>query len=123
MPTKRRRANAKTAPRKPTTKRVRATTTPRKPTTKRVRAKAARAQRGGTGNEKVAKLGIEREAGKLYSVFNGDVFVAKREGSDNVVFIPPLDAFQLLRKTGIVPEPGYLYFLDADGDLARIRRS
>jgi hypothetical protein len=89
----------------------------------RTSAKPSRAKRSRNGDEKVAKLGIEREPGKLYAVFNGNVFVAKRKGSDNVIFMPGPRDFRMLRETGVVPEPGYLYFLDADGDLARIRRT
>jgi hypothetical protein len=72
--------------------------------------------------EKVKKLGIRRDATKLYNVFDGDVYAMPRGGNDNVLVISTdRGDYTLVKKSGVVPEPGYMYFLDPDGDLSRMR--
>lgn len=75
----------------------------------------------GRGREqKVKKLRIQRDPSKMYAVFRGDVYATPKRGNDNVIVIPPdREDYELVCSTGITPEPGYVYFLDPDGDLSR----
>jgi hypothetical protein len=62
--------------------------------------------------EKVAKIGIKREAQYLYFVKGNALWKVPRGGrvAEKVV------------ELGIRPKRGYTYFLDADGDVARTRQ-
>jgi hypothetical protein len=75
--------------------------------------------------QKVKKLAIKRDPEKAYRVRGGDiqVSVTNREvhGDGNVIALPAGDDnYELLVATGITQEPGWIYFLDGDGDLARL---
>jgi hypothetical protein len=71
--------------------------------------------------EKVAKIGISREKDMMYYL----------KGADNlVVWATPRKKpgqtakgkAQKIQDGGIARESGYLYFIDADGDIARAKR-
>ncbi len=69
--------------------------------------------------EKVAKLGVKREAGYLYYI----------DKSGNLARAPMARAGQakgkkkpeVVAKAGIKREQGYMYFMDSDGDIARTK--
>jgi len=65
--------------------------------------------------QKVAKVGIKREAGYLYFLDkNGDVARAKmargkKKGKSKI---------QVVEKVGVEKKKGYLYFIDKKGDVS-----
>lgn len=61
--------------------------------------------------EKVARLGIQREPGHMYFIKDGDVW-ASASGEQP----------RKLSSTGVKENIKFLYYLDADGDLARRRK-
>ncbi|PIW58830.1 MAG: hypothetical protein COW13_04950 [Candidatus Omnitrophica bacterium CG12_big_fil_rev_8_21_14_0_65_50_5] len=64
--------------------------------------------------QKVAKVGIKREAGYLYFVDkNGDVSCAKMARGGSKGGSP-----KKVAKVGIKKEKGYLYFVDKNGDIS-----
>ncbi|HZS41814.1 MAG TPA: hypothetical protein VFF06_33525 [Polyangia bacterium] len=63
--------------------------------------------------EKIQKLGIKREDGWLYYLQGTDLF-RKRKGVSGA-------AGELVAKGDFTREPGYLYSLDADGDIVRAK--
>lgn len=66
--------------------------------------------------EKVAKCDIEQEADYLYYVATdtGDVWRIRQEAHERA---------ELVSRTGVENEDGYSYFVDADGDISRVRFS
>ncbi|MCM2325407.1 MAG: hypothetical protein NDI94_03005 [Candidatus Woesearchaeota archaeon] len=69
--------------------------------------------------EKVAKVGVKKQAGYLYFVDkNGDVSRAvmsrggRKKGKAKV---------EKVTKVGVKKEKGYLYFLDKNGDVSRAK--
>jgi len=69
--------------------------------------------------QKVAKLGVKREAGYLYYVDkDGDLARAPmaRPGQKGGKKKP-----EKVSKAGIKREKGYMYFMDKDGDIARAK--
>lgn len=91
-------------------------------------AEAAEERRGsGSGSdgeavpsEKVRALGFQRDPSKFYIVFDGDVYAMPRRESGTTLIISDDHAdWAKVRETGVVEQPGFIYFLDGDGDLAR----
>ncbi|MBU1030502.1 MAG: hypothetical protein ABIC91_02720 [Nanoarchaeota archaeon] len=69
--------------------------------------------------EKVAKVGVKKEAGYLYFVDkNGDVSraVMARGGGKKGKAKP-----EKVAKAGVRKESGYLYFVDKNGDVSRAK--
>ena len=69
--------------------------------------------------EKIKELGIEREEKFIYFIKNGNVWVIDKsmcfkgaKGSKS----------KMLIKTDIKIEPDFIYFLDEDGDISRVKR-
>jgi hypothetical protein len=56
-------------------------------------------------------------------VRDGNIYISTtpREvlGGGNVIVMP--DAYVLLAATGVMEEPGWIYFFDGDGDLSRTK--
>jgi len=69
--------------------------------------------------EKIFKAGIKKEAGWLYYVEGSDI---KRVSFKKYSFSDEPDVpAEILLKTDIEREPGFLYLLDKDGDIVRFR--
>jgi hypothetical protein len=67
--------------------------------------------------EKVAKVGVKKEAGYLYFVDKqGDVSRAKMARAGEKGGKPEKAA-----RCGVKKEPGYLYFIDKAGDVSRAK--
>lgn len=64
---------------------------------------------------KIVKLGIRREAGCVYFLKGTDVWRAPSEDGEHF----DVDEGVLVRRASFEREPGYLYFLDPDGDISR----
>ena len=54
---------------------------------------------------------MKRQPGWMYFVKNGDVY--------GVPSGTPMSRATLVAKAGVVQEPGFLYYVDVDGDIAR----
>lgn len=69
--------------------------------------------------EKVAKVGLKREAGYLYFLRGSDIWKSpmKRGKGD-----ASGSAATKVQECGFTREQGYLYYLDAQGDVARSAR-
>lgn len=65
--------------------------------------------------QKVAKLGIEREAAFMYFIAGGDVWRVPREPDAS-------SKRQKVARAGVEMNDMYIYFLDRDGDIARAKR-
>jgi hypothetical protein len=64
--------------------------------------------------QKVAKLGIQRERGYLYYLGKkGDVWKAPMQGQGG--------AKTRVISAGVTRDEGFLYFIDKDGDVARTK--
>jgi hypothetical protein len=75
------------------------------------------AHRGAIG-EKVAAAGIERRLGFLYFIRGNEVWRIAGPGPGATSTAAP----ERVAAAEFRREPGYFYFLDADGDVARVRR-
>jgi hypothetical protein len=70
------------------------------------------------GQEKLKKLGIKRDNDLMYYIKKGDVWATPRKKPGQTA----KGKAQKIADAGIETEPGYLYFVDSDGDVARAKR-
>lgn len=69
--------------------------------------------------EKIATLGVQREANYMYYLKRGEVWrVARKEPG-----LPKRGPERVAANPGIDQDADYIYFLDKDGDIARARRA
>jgi hypothetical protein len=71
--------------------------------------------------DKVIALRLKRAKGWMYFIRGGNVWRVPVD-DENVADPNQVGEAELVRETAVEQEPGYLYFLDADGDIARARR-
>lgn len=70
-------------------------------------------------SDKIARLGIERDNDLMYYIKNGDVWATPRKQKGR-----PKGKAQKIAPTGLeLDYSKYIYFLDADGDVARKARA